>query len=254
MARVGKEKVRVGERDEYMEVEFVVFVNADGEFTTTLNESDVDMIKRLNVDLRSNSRRGSRDGYFHDMTKNGLINQISNILKQCMSRTLVDEKIIIKYSLCTVASFGFTLDGGIVPNMGWSLDGPLNQELYWQKGTYETHASRTAAIGVQMYVKPYFKRTYKYLNGKEKIEYSQLTAFGGSSVENENYYLKYLEAICSTSKPEHGTLCEMDYTEDRAKFFVELFKSLCKLAHTIAQFEKPDELTKLIETGKYLMQ
>jgi len=49
-------------------------------------------------------------------------------------------------------------------------------------------------------------------------------------------------------------MMEMEYTEERAKFFVEMFKSICKMAHMVAQFIEPEEIIKLAESGKYLMQ
>ena len=45
MAKIGKYKQRVGHRDEWMEVEFDVSVNREGEFTTTLKEEDVKISK-----------------------------------------------------------------------------------------------------------------------------------------------------------------------------------------------------------------
>ncbi len=256
MARLGKERIIVRDKEDrsfYMELEFVVNVSADGYFTTTLKEEDVKTIQSFNVDLYSNGRRNSRKGFFQSKTKEGLLKEVREVLEKCMSRTLIDEKIILRYSFCTVASFGFTLDGKIVPNMGWSLDGELDQDLYWQNGTVNSHATNRHAVGVQMYIKPFFKRTYKYLDDREKVEYVEFTAFGGDASKENQYYLAWLENICSTKPPEHGKIQEIDYTEDRAKFFVNMFKSLCQLAHNIANFTEPENLTKLIESGKYLM-
>ena len=50
-----------------------------------------------------------------------------------------------------------------------------------------------------------------------------------------------------------GVLREVDYTEERARFFVELFKGLCRLANMVTKFEEPEDMIKLIESGNYLM-
>jgi hypothetical protein len=256
MARLGKEIIIVRDKKDrsfYMELEFVINVNVDGYFTTTLNESDVKTILNFNVDLYTNGRNRARKGFFQNKTKEGLLAEIRNVLEKCMSRELIEEKIILRYSFCTVASFGFTMDGKIVPNMGWHKDGKLNDILHWQNGTIQTHATNPHPVGVQMYIKPFFKRTFKYLDDREKIEYVEFSPFGGDVAKDDQYYLLWLENICSTKPPENGKIQEMDYSEDRAKFFVNMFKSLCKLAHTIAGFTEPENLTKLIESGKYLM-
>lgn len=256
MPIIGKEKIRVSDKNDrsfYMEVEFSLNVNSDGYFTTTLKEEDVKIIQSYGINLYSNGRSNSRKGFFMNKTKEGLLIEIKEVLEKCMSKTLVEEKIILRYSFCTVASFGFTIDKKIVPNMGWGLDGKLDNDLYWQSGTLQASAQRPEAIGIQMYIKPFFKRKYKFLDNREKIEYKEFTPFG-SNIANENqYYLLWLENICGTKPPEGGKIQEIDYTEERAKFFVEMYKSLCKLAYSIKHFVKPEEIIKLIENGKYLM-
>lgn len=256
MAVLGKEKLRVSDqkdRDYYIEIEFTINVNSDGYFTTTLKEDDVSKILSYGIVLYSNGRLNSRKGFFQNKTKEGLLIEIREVLEKCMSKTLIYEKIIIRYSFCTVASFGFTLDNKIVPNMGWSLDGALNQDLYWQNGTFQTHSSNPYPVGIQMYVKPFYKRVYKFADGKQKIEYIELNPFGGYIAKKDQYYLAWLENICSTVPPQNGQIKEIDYSEDRAKFFVEMYKSICQLAHTIAKFTEPAEMIKLIEKGKFLM-
>lgn len=256
MARLGKERLIVRDKKDksfYMELEFVVNVNVDGYFTTTLSEEDVKIIESYGIELYSNGRRNSRKGFFINQTKEGLLREVKEVLEKCMSRTLIDEKIILKYSFATACSFGLTIDGKIVPNMGWYLDGELNNQLYWQKGTTNTSATNPRPTGVQMYVKPCLKRVYRYLDNRKKTEYQEFVPFGSDVAEDNQYYLKWLENICSTQPPKDGVLNEMDYTEDRAKFFVEMYKSLCRLSHTIAQFTEPKNLIKLIESGKYLI-
>lgn len=253
MAKVCKENVRVGKRDDYIHVEFDVNVNVDGLFTTTLKPQDVELIESYKIELATNKRSGGRTGYFSSETKKGLIQEVRLVLETCMSKELIEEKIVLQYSFYTCASFGFALSGEMVPNMGWSLDGELNQELYWQNGTANTHSSNPQPVGVQMYIKPCFKRKYQYLNGVVKEEYSEFSPFGGSSVEDNRYYLKWLEGICSTRPPDHGRIKEIEYTEERAKFFVQMYKAICKLAYNIAQFEEPEKLIELADSGKYLM-
>ncbi len=253
MPKIGKTKIRVGDKDDYMEIEFDVSVNNYGEFTTTLNPGDVDMIKSYGVALGTNGRRNSRQGFFSSNTKKDLVEKVKGVLQQCYTKELIEEKIVIQYSIATTCSFGFTKKGEIVPNMHWREDGELDQDSYWQSGTVDTNQSNSRPTGILMYVKPAHKRTYKYFNGNIKTEYSRFSEFGNSDAGRDQYYLKWLEGICSTNVPRDGKLREIEYTEERAKFFVEMYKSLCKIAHTVAQFEEPEQLLKLADSGKYLM-
>jgi len=210
MAVLGKERIRVCDKQDrniYMEVEFTVNVNVDGYFTTTLKEEDVKIIESFNVELYSNGRHGSRKGFFMNKTKEGLLIEVKEVLEKCMAKTLIEEKLILRYSFCTVATFGFTLDKKVVPNMTWSLDGALDQELYWQSGTTQAHASNPLPIGIQMYVKPFYKRTYVFLDKRIKVEYHELNAFGFNSDNKEDkYYLSYLQNIVSTRPPSGGKI------------------------------------------------
>jgi len=256
MAKVGKETIRQrdkNDRDYYIEITVGINVGADGYFSATLEQSDIELIKSYGIDLYSSSNTGSKSGFFRNDTKEKLITEINETLRKCLSKELIRDAIVLKYAFSTACSFGFTEDGNIVPNMGWGEDGPLNEELGWRSGTILTHAASPRPTTVQMYIKPYHKKTYKYANGEEKTFYNELTPFGHSSISKSNYYLRWLEAICSTVPPSEGGMQEVEYTEERAKFFVNMYKSMCKLAYSIAQFSKPEELVKLIETGKYLM-
>ncbi len=254
MAVLGKEKIRVedkSDRNYFIESEFVLNVNADGYFTTTLSESNVKIIESYKIQLYTNGRSGARKGFFMNKTKEGLLAEIRKVLEQCISKTLIEEKIILRYSFCTVANFGLTIDGVVIPNMGWSEDGEINTDLYWLNGTVLTHAANPQATGVQMFVKAYAKRKFKFLDGRESTEYFEISRYEEKA--KEKYYLRWISEICSTKPPSHGNIQEMDYTEQRAKFFVEMYKALCKLAHNIAKFTEPEKMIELIENGKYLM-
>lgn len=256
MPRLGKEDIYVSDphdRDTQFNITIEINVNAQGEFTTTLAEKDVKDIEAFGIELGTNGRRGARKGFFANDTKKGLVDDVKAVLLRCLSREMIDEKLVIRYSFFTTASFAFTVDGKIIPNMGWQDDGEPDQNLGWQNGTKMTHAVQPEPIGVQMYVKPYWRRVFKYLDNREKIEYHELTAFGSNEAKENQYYLKWLENICSTKRPSYGSMQEVEYTEERAKFFVNMFQSLCKLAHSIAKFEEPEAMLKLIDSGNYLM-
>lgn len=164
---------------------------------------------------------------------------------------MISEEIVLRYNLRTCASFGFTLDGQIIPDLGWDHDGEIDRDRYWQSGTVDTHSRNPQPTGVQFYVKPIYKRIYKYRSGKEITEYERIEIEPDKDNPQTNYYLAWLSHIRSTHPA--GSLEEIPYTEQRAKFFVELYKSFCTMASFIAKFEKPEEMVKLADSGQKLL-
>lgn len=208
-------------------------------------------LEQAGIRLRSNGRRNSRNGFFEANTKDALCIKIKNVFEELYSRELISEEKIIKYSIATCASYWFTEDGTIIPNGSWHFDGKPDENRHWQKGTFVNHASDPAPIGIQLYVKPLYKRTYSYKSGKEITEYEDVDkVWHHTQLEGDDYYWKWLANITSTIPPQKGKLHEIPYDENKAEFFVNLFKSICQMASLIARFEKPEEMMKLIESGE----
>lgn len=251
MPSLGKHQIRVGDRDDYFYFEYVINVNTKGIFTTTLDVETAKIIQAANIRLSTNGRSNGRKGYFESETKQGLIDKVRGVALEFVSRELIHKEIVLQYSIASYCSFAWTMEGEIIPNPGWTLDGAVDTDSYWQNGTEQTHAANPKPTGILFYAKPYWKKTYQYRSGKTKIEYDEFTPFGGTQAKSNQYYLNFLENVCSTKAPT--SVKEIVYTEERAKFFVNLFKSLCKMAHTIAQFEEPEAMLALIDSGKQLM-
>lgn len=241
------------DRDTFIQVDFVASVNTSGRFTTTLNKEDVAMIESFGIKLNTNGRANARPGYFESDTYSGLYNDISSVLEQCISRELVEEKTVLRYAFSSSCSFGLTTEGKIIPNLGWSADGKVDNVRGWQSGTIFSHASRPEPLAIKFYIKAAIKRVYKYRSGKEFIHYSYLSPFGGSSFKDEDkYYLSWIEQICSIRPPEGTAVQEIDYTEERAKFFVNMYKKMCELAVSIRELSNSETLLETIETNKLL--
>tara|TARA_R110000772_G_C13310332_1_gene440596 strand:- start:19575 stop:20351 length:777 start_codon:yes stop_codon:yes gene_type:complete len=258
MARLGTYSVRVGteEKNKFRKIDFVVNVNVDGEFTTTLDADLASELEQAGVKLQRNRRR-DREGYFYDKTKDGLCVQILECYKEMYSRELISETKVLQYSMLTTASFCFTVDGEIIPNGSWSEDGKFDEVRHWQNGTKLTHAASPFPIGVQMFIKPLYKRVYLYNSGKELTEYEGVDGVWHHTKLKEDksdYYWMWLANIVSTIPPKGGKIREIEYTEKRAKFFVELYKKVCQMAAIVAKFEEPEAMAKIADSGKLLLE
>jgi hypothetical protein len=234
---------------EKVTVKYQVRVGGDGVFATTLRPEYVESLKAFGATLATNRMRN--EGYFSATTLKDLHKEIKDCLEECVSRTLVKSEIVLKYAMATACSFGLTLDGKIIPNLGWTEDGEIDKKTWWLGGNVPTHAARLRPTGVEFYVKASVKNTYEYKSGAVRIEYQDAHAFGGNKFTGEGqYYLRWLANITSTKPPSTVRMREILYTEKAAKFFVDIYRKLCKMAHALAQFENEDFISELIETGK----
>lgn len=236
------------DRTEFIEFKYKVSVNKEGLFTTTIDEAVVRLFKNANISLTSNAR--GRDGFFSGKTLKELENQIGEICSEYFSRELTEEKIVIKYSIGTTCTYCFNEKGEIVPNGNYVK----NQEGNYRKGgTKQLHANTNETYGLSVYVKPFYKRKYKYRSGIEKTEYVNMRSNGrGQGLEDNN--LKWLTNIVGigTSNTK-GPVSEIEYTEPVAKFFVDLIKSLCMMNEKIKDFISPEKIQELVNTQKALL-
>lgn len=254
MARLGIRTVvvRSSDKKKTIKFDFVVNVNSEGLFTTTLDQADVNILKSYGINLGTNGRSGAREGFFKSSTLDKLIISVKEVAEKCLSEKLISKDIVIKYVICSVASFGFTKDDKIIPNLGFHADGIPDKDRHWQKGTVDSHASNPLPVGLQLFVDVKYKCTYEYLDGRKRIAYERISDIPKSD-QQDLYYLHWLNNICSQKRPQEGKLIEMPYTEDRAKFFVDLYKGLCKLAYMAKQFEQPESIDTMIEQGRGLL-
>ena len=94
------------------------------------------------------------------------------------------------------------------------------------------------------------KKLYHYKSGREVIELEKLTC-------NDYEKLSYLHRLNSytTLVPPDTTddEQEIDYTEDRAKFFVDLLNSICQLNERIKEHLSPESIVSIIENKQKLL-
>jgi hypothetical protein len=249
--RLGTHKLVVNSVDRKYRVEckFVISVTSEGRFTTTLSREDSEKLTKFGVKLNRGPRHGSRAGYFSNDTKSGLIDSIEKAFEIALSREEISSKTVLRYAIRGTASFGYSHSGDIIPNLAWSADGPPDMARHWQQGTELLHANGKAPFGLQVFVKPYERKEYRYRDGNKVVEYSEYSPFGNKANPEERYYLSWLGAIPAISPPSNSKIREIPYTEQSAKFFVELLKSLIRLSVQVSEFDDPERMIELIESN-----
>lgn len=245
MAKIATEKMSFdGAEKKELEFKFDTNVTKEGIFTTTLPAEIAKIFMDAGIRLQRNQLKNY--GYFSDSTYDGLLKQVREIGKEYMSRELVSEKTVIRYSISTSCAYCLDIDGKIVPNgqFQWTK----TEDYSWKNGTLVQHAAQPRPFGFQIFAKPFIRKDYKYRSGKTVTEYDMLTSFGGSRVKKDQQWLQWLEAVCSMDEP-NDEIKEIEYNEYVAKFFVDMIKSICMINEKIKDFIEPESIKKIAESG-----
>ena len=81
-------------KSEVLEFSYVVNVDKEGNFSTTLPEEAV--TKMMQVSIHFHSNRQYREGYFSAPSLNELIKEVTDTAKQYSEKELVEEKLILR--------------------------------------------------------------------------------------------------------------------------------------------------------------
>ena len=235
MSRIIKIPIRRGELD----FSYNVNVDLTGMFTTTI---PIEIAKQIQeVGIRLDANKLSNPGYFTSDTLQGIQNKVRDVVDEYSSRELIEEKTVLQYKIKTRCSYCKNDKGEIVPNgtPEWVKKDGYN----WLQGTEDINSTNQKPFGLDLYVKPRIKRVYKYKSGREVIEYDRVEY---SSIDTKSN-LHWLLGLHSIVPGYSDDLDEIDYTEERALFFVNFIKYICNINEKLIDFIKPDNLIKAIE-------
>lgn len=230
-----------------------VYVDQEGCFTTTRPEDVVEKLTKAKIELEMN-HRATRFGFFSASTLDGLQDAISGKIKEYLSRELISEEVVIRYSINTTCSYAINDKNEIVPNCGW-LKGGSGAD--WKQGTVEHNANNRAAYGFNIYTDPSIKRVYGFKSGAQKTEYVGLheeLKMTGKQVKMGKY-LKWLDGVVAMDPSNYGkNMQEILYTEEVAEFFVGLLTSVCRINEKIKDLLDPASIKKIAESGMKFLE
>ncbi len=228
-----------GDKETILNITVDVDVNSQGFFTTTLKPEDAKLIESYGIELVKN--RAGNPGFFIDRTLDGIISQIREVMRAAVGYNIVAENPVIMYYIDTYCSYCISKEGEICPN--GTFEYLHTQDYHWKTGTIQIDGStKLNDFGLKFYARPCMKKEIVYGNGVHKFQYDY-----GHEWEKGSY-MKWLDDV-PTMKPMfgHSGIKEIEGTEDNAKFFVNLIKSICKLNENIGEFLKQDRLDLLIQ-------
>ncbi len=233
---------------------YAVSVDSAGVFSTTLESHDVDMLEKAGV--KTNPNRLGRNGHFSAETLNGLMDVVAAAFGEALSEELIEEKIVLKYVIETACSYCVSKAGDIVPNGTKEWTGYDSGEGNgWRQGTRHTNAADRAPYGINVYVQPFVRESYRYRSGetREKYVYMSHSEFGMKALE-EDRCLRWLYDIVSICQPSRSTEMYIEYNPDVGKFFVDMVTAICRLAGRINDFVTPVAITEFVASGRLLTE
>lgn len=181
---------------------------------------------------------------------------------KALSRTLVEDKTVIKYCVKTRAAYVVDDDGEIIPNGYWRKNRTSNEqfESNWREGNDNHMFGFTPSLSV--YAKPFRKKRYVYKSGKEYTEYTpyESTKWSrGSSVDwlasQVNVVLDDRFGAFASEKDRKRALQnvpEIDATEENAAFFVKMITFIDKANELFGQLNDPQYVLAILAANKPL--
>lgn len=227
-----------------------VSVSKEGVFTTTLPESAVNLLKEYGLKMDSN--RLGREGYFENKTLAGLENEIHEFVRDCISRTLIEDKLVIKYRIRTKAAYLVDVDGEIIPNGYWVKNHKdfEEQRVVWRDGNANSGMNRfTPSLSV--FASVYHKKTYSYKSGKTVTLYEKYDtdSKGRSHIDwlaSQVNLAPDDKMFGFTIERDIYPLPEIEATPEVADLFVKLVKFIDQANELFQGLNNPENILALL--------
>ena len=227
-----------------------VNVTKDGLFTTTLPREAAETLESYGPKLDVN--RAGRAGFFSADTLEGLRRKIEKAVDEAISKELVEDKLVIKYSVTTKCSYVIDTDGEIIPNGCWRKD-PVEQrkeyETNWREGNSNDpfHGNLPS---VSVFARVFHKKTYAYRSGKT---IQQLEIYRPEIKDGRGSSIDWINSLCNISpsdsifhKEDYTHTPEVDATEENAAMFVKLFKLIFQCNELFKDLNKPEYFLEVV--------
>lgn len=234
-----------------------VSVTKDGMFTTTLPREAAETLESYGPKLDVN--RAGRSGFFSADTLEGLRRKIEKAVDEAISKELVEDKLVIKYSVTTKCSYAIDTDGEIIPNGCWRKD-PVERgkeyETDWRKGN-SNDPSGDNLPSVSVFARVFHKKTYAYRSGKT---IQQLEFYRPKIKDGRGSSIDWINSLCNISssdnsfghKNDYTHTPEVDATEENAAMFIRLFKLIFQCNELFKEMNNPEYMLAFIANNRQL--
>lgn len=197
---------------ENLNFKYDVNVDKEGNFTTTIPKEVVEMFSKL--DIKTGINRQNNEGFFSAKSLKELSLQIHEVAINYSKKELIEEKVILEYSLVTTCNY-CKGKNGIYPDGNWQQEAEGGDDYNWVEGSLKSDSWGSKSFGFQIYVEPRFLEIWKFPNGDIKKEYSNVT----DKNIGDDKILDWLCSIRNLSETSGMDVKEIDYTPEAGLFF-----------------------------------
>jgi len=216
-----------------------VYIDKEGEFSTTIPKEVAEKLMSIGVRLKTN--RLHNPGYFHAKTLEELDGKVKEAADKYSERTLIDERIIIKYAVDIACAYWMSKEGDIYPNGVWDRD--ITEDTpRWIEGSKKRGFQHRGPVGFEVAYEICKKKRWRFPNGEESKEYVRLE---DEDVKDDEI-LRWLRALPSMQLEYGREGKEIEYTPDIGMFFKSMVEYVWAINENIRRvFGEEFDLAKI---------
>ena len=234
-----------------------VNVTKEGLFTTTLPKEATDLLESYGPKLDLN--RVGRAGFFSSDTLEGLRREIEKTIEEAVSKELIEDKLIIKYSITTAGHYALDTDGEIIPNGCWRKDPEERKKEFgtnWREGNSKGSTMYGTCPSVSVFARVFHKKTYAYRSGRT---IQQLETYYPETKDGRGKAIDWINSLCNISstrqwngKEDFSNTPEIDATEENAEMLVQLFKLVFQCNELFKEMNNPEYMLAFIANKRQI--
>jgi hypothetical protein len=190
---------------------YSVSITKDGLFSTTIPQDIVEKLESVGIELGRNQK--DNHGYFVSDTLKGLKDKIYEVVNKYSGKKLIEEKIVLLYSIDTTVSYCKGKTGKVYPNGQWQQR--EEKDYNWVEGTIKHDACNSAAYGFSIFVEPKLLKVWEFPNGEQFKDYQSIP----EDMIEEDSTLDWLNSIAAMNLDSSKEPKEIDYSEPVGLFF-----------------------------------
>jgi hypothetical protein len=225
---------------EKLSFSYTVSINNDGLFSTTIPKEVVDKLEMVGISLGRN--RKNNTGYFCSETLDSLKKEIYDVAIKYSKKELVEEKIVLLYSIDTTCFYCKGKTGIIYPDGRWEQE--AEGDYNWQEGTIQHDACHSGAYGFSIFCAPKLLSTWKFPTGEIFKDYQGIP----EEMIKEGSTLHWLNSIRAMNLDNGKNPKEIKYTKEIGQFFKSLILYICETNERLKEvFTEEVDIQKAIE-------